>query len=236
MKPVINVPVYPDSAKWYNFITDFLVQWALPTDISDVATALNKDQSFAPARSEGLFEAKTFPALTDGIWYLHARFKNNVGWGPTAHYRIFIDTAPALPFNIDVAEGLATDNPTPTLELKTEDGLSGLEQYIIRVDDGEIFTQASGMFKLSPQVPGKHRVSVKAVDKAGNMRENSIDLEILPIASPFITLVSNDLFVGEGNLFISGVALPDVTVMAVLKNSAGSVMIQLNEKPDANGN
>lgn len=235
-KPAINVPAYPDSAQWYNFITDFLAQWALPADVSSVATALNKDQSFAPSRSEGLFEAKTFPALADGIWYLHARFKNSVGWGPTAHYRIFIDTAPPLPFNINVPEGTATDNPTPTLEFKTEDGLSGLEQYIIRVNDGEIISQISDTFTLSPQTPGTHRILVKAVDKAGNMRETGLDLEILPIASPLITLVRNDLFVGEGNLFISGTTLPDVTVMLALKNSAGVVMAQLNEKSDANGN
>lgn len=235
-KPAINVPAYPDSAQWYNFTTNFLAQWALPVDVSSVATAINKDQSFTPSRSEGLFEAKTFPDLADGIWYLHGRFKNNVGWGPTAHYRIFIDTAPPLPFNINVPEGTATDNPTPILEFKTEDGLSGLEQYIIRVDDGEIIAQASDTIKLFPQTPGTHRILVKAVDKAGNMRETGLDLEILPIASPLITLVRNDLFVGEGNLFISGTTLPDVMVMAVLKNSAGIAMMQLNEKPDANGN
>ena len=121
-KPQITTPLYPDSGKWYNVSSDFLASWVLPADVSGVATAVNKNAGFVvPARSEGLFDAKTFGALGDGIWYLHARFQNNVGWGPTAHYRIAVDTVPPFEFSVDSPEGEKTDNPAPTFSFATND-------------------------------------------------------------------------------------------------------------------
>jgi len=237
-KPKIEVPLYPDQNAWYNVTPNFLAQWGLPPDISDVATALNKDKAYVPPpRSEGLFEAKTFPTLTDGIWYLHVRFKNNVGWGPAAHFRTAIDTTPPEPFTIESSEGATpTDNPTPTIRFTANDGLSGIRRYFIQVDGAEVISQEKDSLTLSPQAPGKQTVFVKAVDNAGNIRENSIELNILPIASPAITFIQKDLLIGEGGLFVSGTTLPGVTVLISLKNNRGLTIAEINEKPDAAGN
>jgi len=112
-KPQISVPLYPDSTRWYNVSGDFLAKWVLPADISDVVAIVDRSQTTEPAVSQGLFDHKEFLALSDGVRYLHVRFKNNVGWGTTGHYRIAIDRVPPKPFSITVDPGLVTDNPTP---------------------------------------------------------------------------------------------------------------------------
>ena len=235
-KPVLTVPVYPNSAAWYNFITDYLAEWLLPPDISDVATAITKDTASIPARSEGLFEAKTFPVLTDGIWYLHVRFKNNVGWGPVAHYRIALDTVPPLAFTITSSEGAPSDNPKPVFHFKTSDGLSGMQQYSIRLDDNVATTTLNDTLAPPPQAPGKHSLLVTASDQAGNSRENNFDFEVLPIASPTISFINKNVYIGEGNLLLSGTALPSSTVKLVVKTTSNTRITQASVVTDANGN
>ena len=73
--PVLSSNLYPDASAWYNAIQNFLVQWQLPPDVTAVATALDQDPKLDPTLSEGLFDNKTFPAVSEGIWYLHVRFK-----------------------------------------------------------------------------------------------------------------------------------------------------------------
>jgi len=235
VKPEISVPLYLDPEKWNNIITDFLTQWELPLDVSGVSTALNREPEFTPiSTSEGLFREKIFPALRDGVWYLHVRFRNNVGWGPAAHYRLAIDTIPPISFVIDSFEGLITNNPSPTLSFETSDGLSGLQHYLIRVDNSDVITQDTASLILPLQKPGEHVVFVRAMDNAGNIREDSIDLEILPIDSPVITFVG-ETFIGEGDLIVSGTAIPNTSILFFLKDKKDAVVFETQEEVDRNG-
>jgi len=218
-KPVFKIPLYPEENRWYNLVAQFTASWDLPLDISGVSTALNKYPNSIPTeKSEGLFDNKTFASLLDGAWYLHMRFQNNLGWGPTAHYRLAIDTQPPLGFEINIPEGEKTDNPVPTLQFQTSDALSGLKEYQLRIGDGNLIlipaADFTGSFKLPLQAPGKRRVIVKAIDQAENSVENSMDIEILPIASPAITFITKELFSNEENgLAIKGTALPGINVL-----------------------
>ena len=106
-KPTLTIPLYPDPATWYNLSNIFAVNFALPRNISEISTAINKQPNFTPTEeSEGLFDSKTFAALSDGIWYLHVRFQNGIGWGATTHYRIAVDTHPPLPFAVTSDESI----------------------------------------------------------------------------------------------------------------------------------
>lgn len=137
--PTVRVPLYPDSADWHNLIGSFTVFWDLPPDVLGIAAALNQNPNFlVPAVSEGLFESKAFPPFEiSGTYYFHVRFQNNQGWGPTAHYRIAIDTEPPVPFTIDVRTGLQSDNPSPEISFNTRDALSGIESFVIQINDNE---------------------------------------------------------------------------------------------------
>jgi hypothetical protein len=218
IKPELKVPLYPDETKWSNLVSQFNVGWDLPLDVTGVSTAVNKQPGFLPQKSEGLFDNKNFTALLDGAWYLHVRFQNDVGWGPTVHYRLAVDTQPPLGFEINVVEGEATDNPTPTLQFKTSDAISGLREYQIRIGDGDLIKipadDFEGVFKLPLQSPGKRRITVKAVDQADNGIENSLTLETIPIASPTITYVTKELFSDEERgLTVIGASLSNINIL-----------------------
>lgn len=218
-KPSINVPLYPDFEKWYNTADNFIVQWDLPLDISDVSTALDQNISYTGQKSEGLFESKVFPVITqDGVWYLHVRFKNNIGWGPSINYPIYIDTAPPLAFDVKIVEGDETNTPDPTLQFSASDALSGIKEYHIRIGNGEVMklpiADFNGTFKLPLQSPGEKTIWVEANDFSGNSAEKLIKINILPISSPVITFVTRKIYIeGEGGLSIKGMSLPGVSVL-----------------------
>ncbi|MDD3531155.1 MAG: cohesin domain-containing protein [Candidatus Pacebacteria bacterium] len=185
-KPVLTVPLYPDSSAWYADVTKFIVQWDLPREVTDVATAVNQQPTFDPTASEGLFNNKTFSPLTDGIWYLHVRFKDSVGWGPTVHYRIGIDSAPPLSFTVTSPDGLTTANVAPTIAFGTNDQPSGILDYKIMLDGTLSTTTMLAKYTLPPQQAGKHSLVVQAVDRAGNTAESRVILDISEI--PLITI------------------------------------------------
>lgn len=233
--PVVTVPFYPDPTAWNNLSDHFLAQWPLPADVVGVAAIINRDAGFVPTVSEGVFDNKTFPALGDGVNYLHVRFKNSIGWGATAHYRIAIDTAPPVGFDIAVTEGNPSAVPNPTLIFKSADQLSGLFRYAIRVDNKDTIFTNDSTYTLDLLPPGTYRVRVAAEDNAGNSTETTIQLEILPIPSPILSSLNRDLFVGEGDLFASGSVAPDTKLMLTLTDSKGGVAAAETVTPDSRG-
>lgn len=231
-KPTLTIPLYPDSLEWYNSSNIFSVSWTLPADVSRVATAINQEPNFDPTdRSQGLFDNKSFGALADGRWYLHVRFMNNVGWGPTTHHRLSVDTQPPLPFDITSDDGATTDNPSPTIKFKTSDTLSGISHYRLKLNNEQWETISAKDFTGSIQPIHKehasndhHNIIVQAVDHAGNSIENSISQDITPLASPIFTFISTKLFSDETRgLTAKGTALPNTEILLSL-TSDGAVI------------
>ncbi len=184
--PVLFVGLYPDPTGWYSTVSNFLVQWKLPSDVSAVATAVNQNPEFDPAVSEGLFDNKIFGEVEEGIWYLHVRFKNSAGWGPTAHYRIAIDEMPPNPFMVSIKEGTTTEIAAPTLQFSTQDQPSGVAFYRILADGVVVGTTTNTMFTLSSLAFGSHAIIVEAVDYAGNMTQSRLSIDIAQ--PPFLVI------------------------------------------------
>ncbi|MFA6463906.1 MAG: cohesin domain-containing protein [Candidatus Paceibacterota bacterium] len=244
-KPILKIPLYPDSG-WYNLASLFTANWNLPADVSGISTLLNKSPSSVPSGiTEGVFDSKTFAELQDGTWYLHVRFQNNIGWGPTANYKINVDTTPPHGFDISVLEGDQSSNPTPTLKFKTSDSLSGIKEYQVRInnEDPIIVPGANfkGIFKLPIQAPGKKKILVKAVDFAENGIEANVNLEILPIISPAITFVPSLVyFEDEQGVVVKGTALPDLNVLLkiqkIVTGGGGGIVASSTVIADSKGN
>ena len=198
LAPALSVSLYPDQAAWYNIISNFIVQWQLPADVTDVATAVNQNPQFDPTVSEGLFGSKTFPAVEEGIWYLHVRFRNSVGWGPTAHYRIAIDTTPPFPFSATLKEGTTTEISAPTVQFSAKDQPSGVAFYQILTDGNVVGTTTDISFTLPSLSFGQHPVVVQAVDYAGNITESRLTVTIAQ--PPFLTVggieITEEVFFG----------------------------------------
>jgi len=240
-QPILIVPLYPDPTRWYNIENIFTAQWDLPREITGINTGLNKQPNSTPAESsEGLFDSKTFDALPEGARYLHVRFRNSAGWGPTAHYRLAVDTKPPLPFEITSPESEKSEAPSQLLQFRTSDALSGLSMYQIKVNDADwIIVPAqdfSGEYRITFNEPGKHHIIVKALDQAGNSIENSIDHEVTPIASPAFTFTSKDVFSDQPiGLSVKGTAFPDTEVLLLLKTN-GSLIASSTALVNTQGN
>ncbi len=178
VKPTVSVPLYPVSGLWYNELSPFLASWMLPADVTSVVTELNKKPVSEPKVSEGLFDNKTFQIFEDGIWYLHVRFKNDVGFGPTTNYKIGIDTVPPLPFTVVSQEGNDTRVTAPTIFFETKDQPSGIAFYRIIIDGKEATGTPATTYTLPSQEVGKHAVIVSAEDFAGNKTSTLIPITI----------------------------------------------------------
>ena len=233
--PAITVPLYPDPTKWSNVSANFFVNWKLPPDVSDVAMVLDKMPSTTPTISEGLFESKQFSSLSDGIYYIHARYKNNIGWGPVEHYKIATDTTPPSKFSIVFPNGEPTDSPAPAIIFNSSDALSGIARYEIAMDKNNPIVVSSGSYNLPHQIPGKHTLKIRAYDNAGNATEGSLGYEIISIETPVITNVNKNVFTGEGGSFVSGTVNPKFKVQVILKNQSGDTVYRDVKTPDKEG-
>jgi len=244
--PVLKVNLYPDPEKWYNRIGDVIVFWDLPEDVIQVASSIDKNPRLIPSDfDKELFNGKNFGSLSEGVWYLHVRYRNNIGSGPVKHYQLLIDATPPISFKIGVSEGLKiegaveefkTDNPQPILFFETRDALSGLDHYAIQIGDNQEMPADANEFKLPLQPPGRRIVLIKALDKAGNVRTQALNMEILPIAPPAVTFISSEVFVGEGDFLLRGTSEPGFIVKILLKKKTGDIAAEGTATADANGN
>lgn len=240
-KPAVTVALYPDQTGWSNASNIFTAQWTLPADISGVQAVINKQPNYIPSgSSEGLFESKSFAALSDGTWYLHVRFRNNIGWGETTHYRIAVDTVSPLPFNITSPESNPSENPAPVFNFKTNDALSGIKEYQVKIDnEGWVVIPIKG-FKGSSALnftnPGQHHVIIRAYDYAGNAIENSIDHEVSALPSPILSFATDNIYTDEAKgLHFMGTALPGSNIILLVKKGIVPV-ISTTVPVDKDGN
>lgn len=221
--PEVQIALYPDQESWYNKTSSFLVQWKLPEDITNIRTAINKNpaETLKSFKGEGLFESKIFPPLEDGINYLHIQFKNTEGWGTIMHYKLNTDTMPPLAFEIDIKEGSTTDNPQPTLTFTSGDQLSGIDHYQIKIPNFETITTSDTSYKLPVLAPGNYRILVRAYDRAGNISESAVLLNIQPIASPMILFFNKVIYIGIDSLAVKGRSLPNNKIIIAVKKLTG---------------
>ena len=234
--PKIEVPLYPNQDKWSNASTRYIAKWDLPADITAVAVAVDKIPETQPSSFDGLYDNRMFPPLTDGIWYLHVKFKNLKGTGPTATYKIKVDTTPPLPFDIKFSGEKSSDNPSPSISFNTIDQPSGIAEYSIKIDDSSPVVTDSGSVILKIQAIGKHIVKVAAKDQADNITETATEFEVLPIAPPVIISYSKRTYVTDGTVEISGSVTKGNEVIVVLKEKSKAIVVYRVVSADENGN
>lgn len=233
----LSIPFYPDQTRWNNRSASFKASWNITSDTTRAAVALNKSSNFTPeASAEALSGSKVFPALADGVWYLHLRLENNIGWSSTLHYRIAVDTMPPSAFKITSNEGFKTGEPKPTINFASSDLNSGINNYIIHLDGNVVATTNATKYQFPPLLPGVHRLVVSAVDKAGNSISESESLEILPITSPIISYVSGSVIANEGGINAGGTSEKGTDVVVQVENSQKQIVAEQVATVDGNGN
>jgi hypothetical protein len=233
----LNIPFYPDSTKWNNRSASFQVGWKIGSDTTQAGVIINKNPIFSPvASAEALTGNKVFPALADGVYYLHLRLGNGGGWNPTLHYRIAVDTTPPSSFKITSKDGMKTIQSKPNIDFTATDLTSGINNYIIRLDGATVDTVTKPNYTFQPLLPGIHQLTVVAVDNAGNSTSQTQALEILPIISPLITYVNRTAIVNEGGITAGGTASEGIEVITQIQNSQKQIVAEQIVPIDSNGN
>jgi len=141
----------------------------------------------------------SYTNLEDGIWYFHIKAKKGNVWGGVTHYILKIDSTPPAAFNLNFESSAASIISTqyPIISFVTTDALSGIDHYELKsinlgkTGDGEtgeteFFVEATSPYRLSLD-SGPVQVIVRAHDKAGNWRDTSEKIQVLPLGKFIIT-------------------------------------------------
>lgn len=233
--PELRVPLYPDSARWYNHSGETFVFWNVPGDVIEVASIIDKNPTTKPKNpDQELFTGKNFGILKEGVWYIHVRFHNNIGWGSTTHYKISIDTTAPTSFEIKM-DTLASDNPTPVVRYEAQDVLSGISHALLFIDGKELLKSTTTLSTLSPQPLGKHILLIRIFDVAGNSTEDNLEFEILPIPKPIIEFVTRSVSQDE-LFFASGKSISNGFIEMRVFNTSQQEVLKGSAPSDSSGN
>lgn len=235
--PNIFSPTHPNEDFWYkNPNPEF--QWEISPDIIEISYGLDQNPLSSPKTISNKIEnSKIFKETEDGIWYFHLKTKNKVGWSKTSHYKIKIDSTPPNEFDIIIDNQGDPTNPSPFLYFKTEDNLSGISHYEMKINQEDSFSLVlaeTNPFVFPIRSPGSYQILVKALDNTGNFQRSSILLDIESIPIPKISISPKKYIAGTEVLYIAGNAPPDLTVIIFFKKD-GKIIYNWETKSDKNG-
>ena len=177
-------PTHPDQDKWYaNNSPRF--GWVLPSGAEGISFVLDNLPSTVPnTKSDGVLIFYRAENLKSDIWYFHARVLKNNKWSETAHFRLKIDVDPPEEFKIDFFDEEETFNTKPKIFFGASDRLSGIDHYVLKIDDGDEFVLSASAgakpFLLPKQPYGRVNLTIKAYDAAGNFFSASGSIKIVP--------------------------------------------------------
>ncbi len=185
---------HPFQSEWYNNDSP-TVFWDKDPGVGGFGYVLDDKPLTIPKNTLILNEVtKSFQNLDDGLWYFHIKANKNGAWGTTGHFLMRIDTAPPADFKPEVNYLLAAIGFSERVLVSffTTDNLSGVDHYEVGVIDKDqpataspVFVQADSPFQVS-LTSNNLNVIVRAVDKAGNIRDVSTDVGAPPSPGKFI--------------------------------------------------
>ena len=188
---------HPSEDRWYNNNNPILM-WEKDPGVTDFSFELDNKPSTIPDNTPDTEDTITsFEDLADGVRYFHIKAREEGIWGTTTHFPLYIDTTPPLPFKpkIEILTA-AVVIQRALVSFSTTDLLSGVDHYEVGVIDktrspleSPSFIQTQSPYQLPSLISGNLRVIVRAIDRAGNVRDESVDLSV-----PFST----------GTIFIIG--------------------------------
>lgn len=208
----VSSSTHPDQNAWYNQKKITLL-WSA-SGSQGYSFALDQSASTTPSAAPVSTKSKSYDIAGEGVWYFHIRAKFDSGFGPITHFKIQIDTTPPEEFAITINQEGGTSNPSPIVNFVAFDKLSGIARYEAVINGGQPFAINSGD-KLPKQKPGDHKIVIRAIDKAGNVRESNGNYHIQGIAPPDVRGWTKIVGLLEGVTF-SGFADPEDTIVIYL--------------------
>ncbi|MEK7554849.1 MAG: cohesin domain-containing protein, partial [Patescibacteria group bacterium] len=198
--PEVFSPTHPEEGRWYKDPSPIL-KWSSVSQTQGASYSIDHDPTGAPDTTVDTLDSEaTFGDLESGIWYFHVRERAGGTWGGVSHYALNIDTLPPAAFGVDVSPGERTSSKSPILRFFTTDSLSGFDHFEIKLvplkdgpGESSFFFEASSPHQMSGLKTGRYETIVRAYDKAGNFRDESVTLNILSSVFQFVSPEGVDL-------------------------------------------
>lgn len=194
--PEVFSATHPDETSWCNN-NNPIISWETEEGVTFFSFVLDVYPQTVPDNTfdnEGT--TKAYEDLPDGLRYFHIKAQKNGVWGAPSHFLLRIDTTPPARFTPKVDFLLATIIGRAFVSFSTTDALSGLDHYEIAVIDktkppleSPVFIEAQSPYQLPRDISENLRVIVRASDKAGNVRDEFVDVDLDD--SIFTTLKDN---------------------------------------------
>lgn len=204
--PIVTSKEMSDPESWYR-TTDATFNWQLPSGITSVGASVGENATTTPSIVYSpAVSSKTLPKITDGTWFLHVRFKNSIGWGPTLHRKIKVDTA--APTDLEVTTTVTEDDRI-SLAFNAIDTTSGINYYQVMTDGLPVqkTTAKNVALVLPPLSSGEHLLTISVVDYAGNSVEKNLMITAPEIKTPTLNVVPKTIEKGQ-KVAISGDSYP----------------------------
>ena len=192
---------HPNQDDWYNNNNPVL-SWVQDPGVSGFSFKLDNKPNTIPDNKILTTETtQNFEKLKDGLWYFHIKAIKNGVWGTTGHYLVKIDTTPPAKFkpiaNYLVAAAILTNRTL--VSFFTTDNLSGIDHYEVGVIDKDqpatespVFVRAESPFQVPLSASANLEIIVRAMDKAGNVRDQSVNAKEPLVITEFIK--SNSIY------------------------------------------
>ena len=203
IKPPEGISVFsethPFQDRWYNNKNPILV-WEKNEGINDFSFELdNKPQTIPDNNPETQNTITSYENLGDGIWFFHIKARQESSWGSTTHFPLHIDASPPMPFKPTIEVLTAAITNRVLITFSATDLLSGINHYEIGIIDktkspveSPAFVRTESPYQLPNLISGNLRVMVRAIDNAGNVRDESMDIN-MPF-SPKIIYIGGTIF------------------------------------------
>lgn len=182
--PIITSSTHPKEELWYA-TSSVEFSWKVSSEVVGIRVGISDTADTAPDKLlKPEITSEQLTDVADGAWHVSVQFQNEFGWGDVAKRKVNIDTTPPSEFDFALVE----DDP-PKFTFTVEDSLSGIDRYEIKFGETTAATVraqdvTNGSIPVPPQEGGQQKVSIRAYDKAGNVREVTKDLELPAVAKP----------------------------------------------------
>lgn len=186
---------HPFQNDWYKNNSP-VISWDNNSGLEGYSFELDNKPSTIPDNEiDSTDITKSYENLSDGLWYFHIKAIKNGVWGTTGHFLIRIDTVPPADFKPEsnyVVAALAIVERT-LISFFTTDNLSGVDHYEVGVIDknqptteSPVFVETESPYQVPLKAGSNLRVIVRAIDKAQNVRDVSIDVKPPLLITKFI--------------------------------------------------
>ncbi|MBX4197968.1 cohesin domain-containing protein [Candidatus Parcubacteria bacterium] len=179
---------HPFTDQWYNNDSP-IVSWEKNPQVTDFSFTYDNKPFTIPDNIPDTEETTiSFPDSAEGISYFHIKSRKKDVWGATTHFPIRIDTTAPAGFTPHV-ESLQTktdeESSRAIVSFFTTDNLSGIDHYEIGIIDqstpadvSPAFVQSESPFLLPVNTEHGSRLIVRAFDRAGNVRDVSMNVSV----------------------------------------------------------